>query len=76
MQRCTSVKFLFAGSKVYKGCKIDYSGKIVTAKLFLDVLTGEGQGKARGIDTTMCTCLMESLGCGTFPGTRDLLAGP
>ncbi|CAE7755257.1 dVPE, partial [Symbiodinium pilosum] len=25
---------------VYKGCKIDYSGDIVTGKLFMDVLTG------------------------------------
>jgi len=26
---------------VYKGCKPDYKGKIVTAKLFLDVITGK-----------------------------------
>lgn len=31
---------------VYAGCKIDYRGNVVTAKLFMDVLTGNGsQGK-------------------------------
>mmetsp|Transcript_44263 Transcript_44263/g.105379 ORF Transcript_44263/g.105379 Transcript_44263/m.105379 type:complete len:441 (+) Transcript_44263:67-1389(+) len=29
---------------VYKGCKVDYSGDIVTGKLFMDVLTGNTQG--------------------------------
>eukprot|EP00438_Fugacium_kawagutii_P012636 Skav215591 [mRNA] locus=scaffold666:132200:133360:+ [translate_table: standard] len=29
---------------VYKGCKVDYSGDIVTAQLFLDVLTGNTTG--------------------------------
>eukprot|EP00438_Fugacium_kawagutii_P010533 Skav214530 [mRNA] locus=scaffold410:264535:292705:- [translate_table: standard] len=32
---------------VYKGCKVDYSGKKVTAKLFMDVLTGNAD-KAKG----------------------------
>ncbi|CAK8996174.1 Vacuolar-processing enzyme delta-isozyme (Delta-VPE) (Asparaginyl endopeptidase delta-VPE) [Durusdinium trenchii] len=34
-----------ASLDVYKGCKVDYSGDIVTAQLFLDVLTGKGKGK-------------------------------
>ncbi|CAE7765034.1 Lgmn, partial [Symbiodinium microadriaticum] len=29
---------------VYKGCKVDYSGDIVTGKLFMDVLTGNTEG--------------------------------
>jgi len=29
---------------VYKGCKVDYSGDIVTGQLFMDVLTGNTQG--------------------------------
>ena len=29
---------------VYKGCKVDYSGDIVTAQLFMDVLTGNTTG--------------------------------
>lgn len=29
---------------VYKGCKVDYAGDIVTAQLFLDVLTGNTTG--------------------------------
>ena len=29
---------------VYKGCKVDYRGKIVTAQLFMDVLTGNTDG--------------------------------
>jgi len=32
---------------VYKGCKVDYSGKKVTAQLFMDVLTGNAQ-RAQG----------------------------
>mmetsp|Transcript_32313 Transcript_32313/g.58642 ORF Transcript_32313/g.58642 Transcript_32313/m.58642 type:complete len:441 (-) Transcript_32313:159-1481(-) len=30
---------------VYAGCKIDYKGDIVTAELFMKVLTGNGSGK-------------------------------
>lgn len=30
---------------VYAGCKIDYRGRDVTAKLFMDVLTGKAPGK-------------------------------
>ena len=29
---------------VYKGCKVDYSGDIVTGQLFMDVLTGNTEG--------------------------------
>ena len=29
---------------VYKGCKVDYRGKVVTAQLFMDVLTGNSEG--------------------------------
>lgn len=32
---------------VYKGCQVDYSGKKVTAQLFMDVLTGNAQ-RAKG----------------------------
>ncbi|CAJ1386680.1 unnamed protein product [Effrenium voratum] len=32
---------------VYKGCKVDYAGDIVTAELFMDVLTGKAQ-KVKG----------------------------
>lgn len=28
---------------VYKGCKVDYKGDIVTAELFMDVLTGNAE---------------------------------
>merc|ERR1719337_496459 len=33
---------------VYKGCKIDYRGSVVTAQLFLDVITGNEQGVPQG----------------------------
>ena len=36
-------------AEVYKGCKVDYSGDIVTAQLFLDVLTSNTTG-AKGKD--------------------------
>lgn len=33
---------------VYKGCKVDYRGSIVTAKLFLSVITGDQSGVPAG----------------------------
>eukprot|EP00929_Paragymnodinium_shiwhaense_P005806 TRINITY_DN1081_c0_g1_i3.p1 TRINITY_DN1081_c0_g1~~TRINITY_DN1081_c0_g1_i3.p1 ORF type:complete len:480 (+),score=135.81 TRINITY_DN1081_c0_g1_i3:59-1441(+) len=33
---------------VYEGCKIDYKGDVVTAQLFLDVLTGNANGTPKG----------------------------
>jgi len=33
---------------VYKGCKVDYRGNIVTAKLFLSVITGDESGVPDG----------------------------
>merc|ERR1711939_1136026 len=32
------------GKDVYKGCKVDYRGSIVTADLFRKVLTGDADG--------------------------------
>jgi legumain len=34
-----------SGNDVYKGCKIDYRSKQVTAKQFIDVITGTASGK-------------------------------
>ena len=39
---------------VYKGCKVDYSGKKVTAQLFMDVLTGNAQ-RAKVWCLTVCS---------------------
>jgi hypothetical protein len=36
------------GVDVYEGCNIDYKGKVVTAQLFLDVLTGNAAGVPAG----------------------------
>lgn len=35
-----------AGVDVYDGCKVDYKGSVVTAQLFLDVLTGNKEAVA------------------------------